>query len=76
MRTVTSRICSIEINRDFLWDADCEKCFLFIHKPEHIISSTNVPSLRLETHFQEIHNTPLAVLSSLFIVIRAFCNIR
>lgn len=36
------KMCSIEINRSFLGDANYEKGFLFIYKPEHIISSTNL----------------------------------
>lgn len=31
---VISEPCSVKINQGFLWDADCEKGFLFIHKPQ------------------------------------------
>lgn len=39
-----SKICSIKINRGFLWDAESRKGFLSIHKPVHVISSTNIYS--------------------------------
>lgn len=36
------KMCSAEIHRGFLWDANYEKGFLFIDKQEHMISYSNM----------------------------------